>query len=130
VAGEHGRNDHRARRLAGYPANGCTALLRRGPKDRLDRWRTLGHDVMPPATSLGRAQSSQAMRKPTFSFNSGEPGSTFSCQLDKLKLRRCTSPKNYKRLAPGRHVFRVKARDRAGNLDTTPAVKRIRIKKR
>ena len=38
--------------------------------------------------------------------------------------------KTYKRLEPGRHVFRVKARDRAGNLDTTPAVKRFRIKKR
>jgi hypothetical protein len=27
-------------------------------------------------------------------------------------------------------VFRVKARDRAGNVDATPAVKRFRIKKR
>ena len=87
-------------------------------------------DVTPPATSLGRAQISQAMRKATFRFNSGEPGSTFSCRLDKQKLRRCTSPKTYKKLAPGRHVFRVKARDRAGNLDKTPAVTRFRIKKR
>jgi hypothetical protein len=86
--------------------------------------------VTSPATSLGRAQISQAMRKATFRFSSGEPGSTYSCQLDKLKLRRCTSPKTYKKLAPGRHVFRVKARDRAGNLDKTPAVSRFRIKRR
>ena len=90
----------------------------------------------PPLTSrrpprrFARAQISQAMRKATFRFNSGEPGSTFSCQLDKLKVRRCTSPKTYKKLAPGKHVFRVKARDRAGNLDKTPAVTRFRIKKR
>jgi trimeric autotransporter adhesin len=87
-------------------------------------------DVTPPATSLTKAQISQAMRRATFRFNSGEPGSTFSCRLDKLKLRRCTSPKTYKKLAPGRHVFRVEARDRAGNLDKTPAVTRFRIKKR
>jgi hypothetical protein len=29
----------------------------------------------------------------------------------------------------GKHVFRVNARDRAGNLDTTPAVKRFKIKR-
>jgi trimeric autotransporter adhesin len=87
-------------------------------------------DVTPPATSLGRAQINQATRKATFRFASGEPGSTFSCKLDKRKLSRCTSPKTYKKLAPGRHVFRVKARDRAGNLDATPAVTRFKIKKR
>jgi hypothetical protein len=43
-----------------------------------------------------------------------------SCELDKQKLRPCTSPKTYKELAPGRHVFRVKARDGAGNVDATP----------
>jgi hypothetical protein len=36
----------------------------------------------------------------------------------------------YKKLVPGKHVFRVKARDRAGNLDATPVVKRFKIKKR
>ena len=36
----------------------------------------------------------------------------------------------YKQLKPGKHVFRVKARDRAGNVDRTPIVKRFRIKRR
>jgi hypothetical protein len=87
-------------------------------------------DVTAPATSLRRAQINQATSKATFRFASGEQGSTFSCKLDKKRLRPCTSPKTYKKLEPGRHVFRVKARDRAGNLDATPAVKRFRIKKR
>jgi hypothetical protein len=87
-------------------------------------------DVTPPATSLRRAQINQAKRKATFRFASGEPSSTFSCKLDKKKRRPCTSPKTYKKLAPGKHVFRVKARDRAGNLDATPAVRRFKIKKR
>jgi hypothetical protein len=87
-------------------------------------------DVTAPATSLRRAQLNQAKRKATFRFASAELGSTFSCKLDKKKFRPCTSPKTYKKLEPGKHVFRVKARDRAGNLDATPAVKRFRIRKR
>jgi trimeric autotransporter adhesin len=87
-------------------------------------------DVTAPATSLRRAQINQANRRATFRFASGEPGSTFSCRLDQKKITPCTSPKTYKKLKPGKHVFRVKARDRAGNLDTTPVVKRFRIKKR
>jgi trimeric autotransporter adhesin len=87
-------------------------------------------DVTPPATSLRRAQINQAKRKATFRFAAGEPGSTFSCKLDGKKSRTCTSPKTYKKLEPGKHVFRVKARDRAGNLDATPAVRRFKIRKR
>ena len=87
-------------------------------------------DVTPPATSRARARINQEKRKATFRFTAGEPGSTFACKLDKRKFRPCTSPKTYKKLAPGRHVFRVRARDRAGNRDATPAVKRFRIKKR
>ena len=50
--------------------------------------------------------------------------------LDKKKAGPCSSPKTYRRLARGKHVFRVRARDRAGNLDATPAVKRFKIKGR
>jgi hypothetical protein len=87
-------------------------------------------DVTAPATSLRKARISQAKRKATFRFSSREQGSTFSCRLDKQKPRTCTSPKTYRGLKPGKHVFRVKARDRAGNVDATPAVKRFKIKKR
>ena len=87
-------------------------------------------DVTAPATSLRRAQIKHAKRKATFRFASGEPGSRFRCRLDKKRFRPCTSPKTYRKLKPGKHVFRVKARDRAGNLDATPAVKRFKIKKR
>jgi hypothetical protein len=87
-------------------------------------------DVVAPATSLRRPQINQAKRKATFRFASGEPGSTFSCKLDQRKRRPCTSPKTYEGLKPGKHVFRVKARDRAGNVDATPAVKYFKIKKR
>jgi len=87
-------------------------------------------DVTPPATSLRRPKINQAKRLATFRFGSGEQGSTFSCRLDKKKTRPCTSPKTYKKLAPGKHTFRVKARDSAGNLDATPAVRRFTIKRR
>jgi hypothetical protein len=87
-------------------------------------------DVKPPGTSLRRAQVTQSARKATFTFASGEPGSTFTCKLDSKPFSRCTSPKTYSKLKPGTHVFRVKARDRAGNLDATPALKRFTIRKR
>ncbi|HYI20919.1 MAG TPA: hypothetical protein VD836_19540 [Solirubrobacteraceae bacterium] len=98
-------------------------------------------DVTAPTTSIARARINQAKRTATFRFGSGEPlsslslassepGSTFSCRLDKKRFKPCTSPKTYRELRRGRHVFRVKARDRAGNLDATPAVKRFRIRRR
>jgi hypothetical protein len=87
-------------------------------------------DTTPPRTLLRRAQINQEKRKATFRFASGERGSTFLCKLDKKKFKPCTSPKTYKKLKPGKHVFRVKARDRAGNVDRTPMVKRFKIKRR
>jgi hypothetical protein len=87
-------------------------------------------DVKPPATKLFSAKINQAARKATFRFAAGERGATFACKLDRRRFKRCTSPKTYRKLGPGRHVFRVKARDRAGNVDPTPTVKRFKIRKR
>ena len=87
-------------------------------------------DVKPPATSVFGTKINQAKRKATLRFAAGERGATFACKLDRGRFKRCTSPKTYRKLAPGSHVFRVKARDRAGNVDATPTVKRFRIKKR
>jgi hypothetical protein len=50
-----------------------------------------------------------------FKFVSDLPVSTFECKLDKAPWRRCASPQTVRGLAPGKHVFRVRAMDAAGN---------------
>jgi hypothetical protein len=63
-----------------------------------------------------------------FRFVSTESASSFQCKLDRRAWTVCQSPKPYRALAKGLHVFRVRARDRAGNLDQTPAARRWRIR--
>ncbi len=86
-------------------------------------------DVTPPQTRLRRTQFNRGRRKATFRFTS-EKGAQFLCKLDARPYKLCASPKTIQALKPRRHVFRVKARDRAGNVDPTPAVKRFRTKRR
>ncbi|MEK6277503.1 MAG: hypothetical protein AABM29_05780 [Actinomycetota bacterium] len=58
---------------------------------------------------------------PTFKFKSTEAGSTFKCKVDGKKFKKCRSPKTLKSLDPGAHTFKVKATDKAGNTDKSPA---------
>jgi hypothetical protein len=62
-----------------------------------------------------------------FKFTSNEPGSTFQCKLDKRKFKPCSSPKKYKHLSDGKHKFKVRAVDKAGNVDASPAKKKFTI---
>jgi CSLREA domain-containing protein len=88
----------------------------------------LGGDRRPPHTEILR-QSKDLSRKNSvrFFFASNERGSRFQCSLDDDGFRGCKSPKRYGKLAPGKHVFRVRAIDRAGNVDPTPAKRRFRV---
>jgi hypothetical protein len=61
-----------------------------------------------------KAKSTNTTAK--FKFVSDEAGSTFKCKLDKKAFANCKSPKTYKKLKPGKHVFKVKATDAAGNV--------------
>jgi hypothetical protein len=65
----------------------------------------------PPVTSSGSA---------TFNFSSSEAGSTFECRLDGGAFASCGPPHSYNALPNGRHVFRVRATDAAGNTDPEP----------
>ncbi|MGH2776144.1 MAG: hypothetical protein ACRDJT_12040 [Actinomycetota bacterium] len=65
-----------------------------------------------------------------FSFGADETKSTFICKRDRGRFRPCSSPKVYRGLERGRHTFRVRAEDRAGNVDPTASVWRWRIKRR
>ncbi|MHA2609775.1 MAG: Ig-like domain-containing protein [bacterium JZ-2024 1] len=80
-------------------------------------------DTIPPETILLLplpdlyTQSTSA----TFSFDSNEAGSTFTCSLDGAGFSPCTSPVNFSNLSEGQHTFRVRATDLSGNTDPTPA---------
>lgn len=56
-----------------------------------------------------------------FGIGSDDPNATFECKLDVGAFEPCTDPQQYSSLAPGTHVFRVKATDAFGNTDPTPA---------
>jgi Subtilase family len=63
-----------------------------------------------------------------FRFRSSEPDSVFVCKVDRGLLRFC-GQRISRRFGVGRHTLLVKAQDRAGNVDRTPAVFRFRVKR-
>jgi hypothetical protein len=85
-------------------------------------------DTTPPNTRLTASppRRTRAYRA-RFRFSSTEAGSAFQCKLDRRRWTACRSPQAYRRLRKGLHVFRVRARDAAGNADPTPAVRSWRI---
>lgn len=83
-------------------------------------WRV---DLKPPNTTISKAPPARlASSTARFRFSSSEPNSTFHCRLDDKRFRTsCSAQKTYRGLAPGWHILRVRAKDRAGNLDPMPA---------
>jgi Subtilase family len=77
----------------------------------------------PPRLIRSRHRSVRAR----FRFASNEVGATFVCKVDHGLLRFCAR-RISRRFGEGRHVVRVRARDRAGNVDRTPAVFHFRVK--
>jgi hypothetical protein len=59
----------------------------------------------------------------TFGFSASENHSKFQCQLDAGAWSACSSPKAYAGLTVGNHVFAVRATDRWGHTDPTPATR-------
>lgn len=57
----------------------------------------------------------------TFSFRSSQKPERFSCRLDGGAWHMCKSPATFGGLAAAAHVFEVRASDKAGNTDPTPA---------
>lgn len=85
-------------------------------------------DRTPPRTRIvsGPARIGYE-RKAKFRFNSSEAQSSFRCKLDGKRWKKCRSP--YKlQVEPGKHLFKVRAIDRFGNADPSPARFSWRVK--
>jgi hypothetical protein len=81
-------------------------------------------DTTPPETRIISGPSETVgSQSASFQFASSEPDKRFECRLESTAWARCTSPKAYSGLAAGSHSFAVRATDRAGNVDPTPAVR-------
>jgi hypothetical protein len=84
-------------------------------------------DLTPPQSSIRGVTVDSKDGKATIRFGSSETGSSFLCKLDSKPFRACHSPKTYRHLHVGKHKVKIEARDAAGNLDTSPAVKKFKI---
>jgi hypothetical protein len=80
---------------------------------------TFVEDSRPPHTYIDRLHFNQDKGTVTPVFSSDEVVSTFECHL--TRWQRCRRAARTWHIGPGRHVFRVRARDAAGNVDPTPA---------
>jgi hypothetical protein len=88
-------------------------------------------DNFPPDTGIRKGPKKKTFKRHVkFKFGGSEPGVTFNCQLDAAGWEPCSSPKKYKGLKRGKHVFAVRAVDAAGNPDPTPADRRWKIIKK
>jgi hypothetical protein len=87
-------------------------------------------DVTAPDTTItGRPKRNTKQRRATFSFISTESGSTFVCSLDFDGFTPCGSPTRTRKLRRRRHTFEVRAIDAAGNVDSTPATVKWKVRR-
>jgi hypothetical protein len=81
-----------------------------------------GGDVTAPETTITSGPEAITLAtSASFAFSSNESGVTYSCKVDGGKWNRCKAPKAYSSLLVAPHQFAVRATDKAGNVDTTPA---------
>jgi hypothetical protein len=81
-----------------------------------------GVDTTPPQTTIDSGPSGPTNdATPSFGFSSSEFGSTFECRVDAAAFAGCASPFTSNALSDGAHVFEVRAKDAATNVDPTPA---------
>jgi subtilisin family serine protease len=90
-------------------------------------------DTRPPRTIIAKhppklIRTHRRRARGSFRFRSTEAGATFVCKVDHGLLRFC-GRRFSRRFGAGRHTLQVRSRDRAGNVDRSPAVFHFRVKR-
>ena len=81
-------------------------------------------DTAPPETTLDPSGPTGTVKTNSARFIFSSPDAdvaSFECSLDGAPFETSTSPKDYTNLGKGQHTFSVRAVDKAGNVDPTPA---------
>ena len=78
-------------------------------------------DATPPETTIDSVVVNGTKATVRFSGTDANTPLTFQCRIDSGRFSGCRSGKVFNGLAAGPHTIRVRARDKAGNLDRTPA---------
>jgi hypothetical protein len=85
---------------------------------------TLVTDTTPPNTTVsGGPEGTVTQTSARFTLRASERRATFECSFDGAAWATCSSRPSLSRLGPGTHVFAARAKDRAGNVDPTPATR-------
>lgn len=93
-----------------------------GDDDATPAERAWTIDTVPPDTMLLTAPPpADNSVTAQFTFTSNEMNVMFTCSIDGAGELPCKSGDSFGPLGDGEHVFSVRARDRAGNVDPTPA---------
>ena len=86
-------------------------------------------DTDAPETTITKEPKAKTQsRTAKFRFESDEANSDFECKVDKQDYRSCSSPFR-KGVDRGRHKFKVRAIDAAGNVDASAAVAKWKVEK-
>jgi len=89
-----------------------------------------GIEYVTPQTRITFGPASKTrQRRLTFRFldATGQPGTRFSCRVDKQRWVGCSSPFKTKRLGFGRHVFSVKAVNAVGTAGPSPVKRAFKV---
>jgi hypothetical protein len=116
--------------MGGLHTFGVAAVDAATNRDLSPAERTFSVDARPPNTRITHHPKKRSHdRTPRFWFKSGDRTASFDCRIDSHRWRSCTSPKSY-RLSRKKHRFKVRAEDRYGNREATPATYRFTISRR
>ncbi|HVL94849.1 MAG TPA: S8 family serine peptidase, partial [Solirubrobacteraceae bacterium] len=107
----------------GDPVTGIPTVTNK----RLNAYGALLKFVPPNTTLTGTPPSLTRSTSASFNFTTDQVQSTFECSLDGGAFSACTSPRTYPGLSDGTHTVQVRARNRAGVVDPTPATHTWRI---
>jgi hypothetical protein len=107
----------------------CTVTVTAATTSVEARFSAVRLDSAAPETTISRVPKNPRPKRTHLRFFSPQGGATFTCQLDDLPPEPCRSPKVYRALSRGRHVFSVYATNAAGKVDPTPATATFRVKR-